>query len=181
MDYSMSQVIFNACTPPETHQRPLPTRRGGGEAPRQPVAHVTNQLLLQEWQAGRRGRVACPGCSRKKEELKIGMANSESTDRFSLAARSSRVDLGQGRVGRKPDLFSTPAFASGQWRTRRGGRAPRGQQRAAEGPRPQAACACHRRKETKAAARRTQSQRPARTPGPGRTRGRRPGRAQAAP
>lgn len=86
-----------------------------------------------------------------------------------------------GACGKKHDLFSTAASASGQWRTRRGGRAPGGQQRAAEEPRPQAACACRRRKETKAIARRTQSRRPARAPGPGRTRGRRPGRAQAAP
>lgn len=96
------------------------------------MAHVTNQLLLQEWQPGRRDRVASPGCSREEEELKIGMANSKSTECFSLEARSSRVDLGQGRVGRNMTYFSTPAFASGQWRTRRGGRAPGGQQKAAE-------------------------------------------------
>lgn len=130
------------------------------------MAHVANPLLLQEWRLGRRGRVACPGCSREKKELEIGMANSKSTDCFSLAARSSRVDLGQGRVGRNMTYFFTPASASGQWRTRRGGRAPGGQQRAAETPRPQAACARRRRKETKAAARRTQSQRPVRAPGP---------------
>lgn len=78
------------------------------------MAHVANPLLLQEWRLGRRGRVACPGCSREKKELEIGMANSKSTDCFSLAALSSRVDLGQGRVGRNMTYFFTPASASGE-------------------------------------------------------------------
>lgn len=51
-----------------------------------------------------------------------------------LLSRSALVACGPRPAarGKKHDLFSTPAFASGQWRTRRGGRAPGGQQRAAE-------------------------------------------------
>lgn len=50
-----------------------------------------------------------------------------------LLPRSAVVACGPrpGARGKKHDLFSTPAFPSGQWRTRRGGRAPGGQQRAA--------------------------------------------------
>lgn len=50
-----------------------------------------------------------------------------------LLPRSALVACGPrpGARGKKHDLFSTPAFASGQWRTRRGGRAPGRQQRAA--------------------------------------------------
>lgn len=146
------------------------------------MAHVTNQLLLQEWQPRRRGRVASPGCSREKEELKIGMANSKSTECFSLAARSSRVDLGQRRVGRNMTYFLRLPLRAGSGGQGAGAGLPVGNRELQrEAPRPQAACARRRRKKTKAAARRTQSQRPARAPGPGRTRGRRPGRAQAAP
>lgn len=41
------------------------------------------------------------------------MANSESTECFSLAARSSRVDLGQGRVGRNLTYFLRPPLRAG--------------------------------------------------------------------
>lgn len=150
-----------------------------GPPPPQPVAHVTNQLLLQEWQPGRRGRVASPGWSRKKEELETGMANSESTECFSFAARSSRVDLGQGRVGRNMTYFLRLPLQAGSGGQGAGAGLPvgnRGLQ--GEAPRPHAACARrHRRKENQGCSRRTQSQSPARVPGPGRTRGRRPGRA----
>lgn len=130
------------------------------------MAHVTNQLLLQEWQAGRRGRVACPGCSRKKEELKIGMANSESTDRFSLAARSSRVDLGQGRVGRNLTYFLRPPLRAGSGGQGAGAGLPVGNRELQRGlgPKPRAPATGGRKPRLQPAARSPSAPRALRAP-----------------